>query len=946
MDIEAFVSQVLADQTPPLPDTLSDEVADALVERLKSEADRHWRIDAHVSLRCADVIIHVGQTLENSRIIALGLMARGDALKLLNHTEEAWETLERAGALYLSVGDEVGWARTRIGRLGICVNLNRVDVAMREAEQAREIFLRHGEQEKLLRLNSNAAAVYDQIGDFRESIALYNEALHIAEQLGEAGHARLGMLYNNMGYAQRETGNLQQALHYYEIAQNLLEERREISNAALAKLNIATVVQAQGQYRKALKLLYPVQEFLATHLPVQLAYAQRSLIECYLSLNRFDDVCVLAQKFLSEHELTTAGYNLPVVQLHLATAEARLGDFENAQNTLSLAESVLTELGAEALIATVQLLRGHIALQQGDLVKALQKAVDAAEFFEANAQQVDFAAARLLIGQVKLAKGELEEIEEIGNDILQIARRENVLWLYYGTHLLLGQVAERQNRWTRAVRHYQAAVATIERAKRSLTITLRTVFLEDKQDASRSLIRLYLEHSQPKKAFEALERAKSQLWLSYLTNREELRWVHDDPYTRPLIEELQRLREEHHWFYRLAYDQAFREVQHISIQPQQAVHEVADRERQMRSLTERLYLYSEQEASVQVGAVDFDAIQARLASNSVLIEFYSDGTRMWVFCLDKETLRVKALPVTSEVVGKLVEQLQANFARAIRAGAQTKSAEALTRLARQILQQAYGSLIAPIEDLISNCERLVIVPYGVLHYLPFHLLYSGENYLLETHEVVVLPAAGLLTQTPPQRDSAALILAHTWEGRLPNTIAEAELVSHRLNGVLCCDEQANQSVFATSPSQILHIAAHGQHRIDQPDFSYIQLADGQLLTDDLLQYDLSYELVVLSACETGRANVAAGDELIGLGRGFLYAGAGALVASLWRVDDTVTVQWMDKFYDALQAGQSKAAALRHASLAILGEQPWLHPAFWGAFQLIGNAEPLSTFATH
>jgi CHAT domain-containing protein len=147
------------------------------------------------------------------------------------------------------------------------------------------------------------------------------------------------------------------------------------------------------------------------------------------------------------------------------------------------------------------------------------------------------------------------------------------------------------------------------------------------------------------------------------------------------------------------------------------------------------------------------------------------------------------------------------------------------------------------------------------------------------------------------------------------------------------------------PSQVLHIAAHGQYRIDQPDFSYIQLGDGQLLTDDLLQFDLSYELVTLSACETGRANVAAGDELIGLGRGFLYAGAGALVASLWRVDDTVTVQWMDKFYGALQSGQSKAAALRFASLNILGEQPGLHPAFWGAFQLIGNAEPLSTFAT-
>jgi CHAT domain-containing protein len=133
--------------------------------------------------------------------------------------------------------------------------------------------------------------------------------------------------------------------------------------------------------------------------------------------------------------------------------------------------------------------------------------------------------------------------------------------------------------------------------------------------------------------------------------------------------------------------------------------------------------------------------------------------------------------------------------------------------------------------------------------------------------------------------------------------------------------------------------------MDQPDMSYIELGDGQLLTDDLLQYDLSYELVTLSACETGRANVAAGDELIGLGRGFLYAGAGALVVSLWRVDDELTVQWMEHFYQSLRSGASKTAALRQATCAILAKQPELHPAFWGAFQLIGNADPLSNLNT-
>ncbi|HEX9373941.1 MAG TPA: CHAT domain-containing protein, partial [Roseiflexaceae bacterium] len=112
--------------------------------------------------------------------------------------------------------------------------------------------------------------------------------------------------------------------------------------------------------------------------------------------------------------------------------------------------------------------------------------------------------------------------------------------------------------------------------------------------------------------------------------------------------------------------------------------------------------------------------------------------------------------------------------------------------------------------------------------------------------------------------------------------------------------------------------------------------------DDLLQHDLSYELVTLSACETGRAHVAAGDELIGLGRGFLYAGAGALLVSLWRVADDSTVVLMEHIYRALHTGASKAAALRQAQRAILAERPGLHPAFWGAFQLVGDSHPLSS----
>jgi CHAT domain-containing protein len=105
---------------------------------------------------------------------------------------------------------------------------------------------------------------------------------------------------------------------------------------------------------------------------------------------------------------------------------------------------------------------------------------------------------------------------------------------------------------------------------------------------------------------------------------------------------------------------------------------------------------------------------------------------------------------------------------------------------------------------------------------------------------------------------------------------------------------------------------------------------------------MSYELVTLSGCETGQANVAADEELIGIGRGLLYAGAGALILSMWQVGDTATtLTLMERLYSGLSVGKSKAAALREAQLFILQQDRQLHPALWGAFQLVGDAKPLS-----
>lgn len=954
MEVQTIVEQLLANPAtlPALPHPLPDAVAAAVVERLKHEADRHWWINANRSLELAGLIEQIGQQRGDLRQAALGTMARGDALKFLGQLEAAWEALDVAGRLFQAAGDLIGWSRTRIGRLVICVDLNRVAPALTDAEQARAILLRQGELEKCMRLDLNTAIVYYLLGNQHQALALYRRALAAAEELCAAGtgnldtvYTNMGLLYTNMGVSHELLGDFRQALAYHEQARRLFVERDETSGIALAEFNSAHIAMAQGRYRHALRLLHRARDrYVAGQLHLDAADVNRDMVECYLLLNRYAEARNLAKQVFTAYHAMGAAHAEGITLVHVATAEAELGNLATAQVALNMAEAIFAGLTAAPWLAMIRLRRSQIALKQGGLEAAHAEAGAAAQSFVADGQQVNYATATLVQGQALLAAADCQGAAQAGATVLHIARRCNVPPLRYSAHLLLGRSAEADGRLTRAARHYAAAIATVARVQQGLTITLRPGFLEDKGEALRALIKLHLRAGRAERAITTLERARSQALLGYLTNREQLRWDSDDPHSQALIAELNELRAEHQWFYRLAQEQP-PGVESVAraVTPEEARAEVAARERRMRAITEQLYLLSGAHSPAWPATPPpLSEVQRRLDPATLLVEFYNDGSAVWAFALDAQSLEVYALPMTVAEIDQLLAQLQSNFAFALKAGPQAPVARTLTDISRRLLQRLYAALLEPLAARLAGRKRLLVAPYGALHCLPFHLLHTGAAYLIEQCEVAILPTASLLTRPAPRPAAGARVLAHSWDGRLTQTRVEAALVQELFGGEVYCDEAASREVLQARPAQILHIAAHGEHRLDQPDLSYIQLGDGQLWTDDLLQTDMGYELVTLSACETGRASVAAGDELIGLGRGFLYAGAGALLVSLWRVADEMTVTLMTQIYRALHVGAARAAALREAQRAILAATPHLHPAFWGAFQLVGDPGPLST----
>ncbi|MBI5928333.1 MAG: CHAT domain-containing protein [Chloroflexi bacterium] len=929
---------------------LKDELAQLLVNELKSEANRHWTIDPRTSLCLAEMIIQIGQARQDTWQVALGTMARGDAFRFLKQTSNAWNDLQNAGYLFLSLHNEageIGWARTRIGPLPICAELNHSEEALADAKTAEAIFARHEEKEFLINLHINQGLAYLDLRQCREALSYFESAYNLVAELGAQGENYLGKLYLNFGLVHGLLGNLRQAMSLSEKARAIFTERKEHYLLTQVELNMATIAYSQGRHRQALQLLYPITQHAEPHYATA---ARDRMVSCYLYLNRLIEARELAQQVVREFEALQLPYNKATALINLATAEGELGNFAATQFAIDQAAQIFNELGIEFWSAIIALWRATIALKQENIEVAQRKADQAVKAF-AGTNSVGYINALLRSSQALQKQGLLPEALDTAQQALGLARHSSFVWSRYSVHLLLGQLSEATHQPSRAHRHYQAASATVDRVQRQLSLTLRPDFLQDKNDALRSLIRLDLADQKVGQAFETLERAKAQTFFSYLNSRDTLLWPTDNSASRRLIEEFEQLREKHHWLEQQLQGEVFDGKKTTTGSLSQSDYqELQDEfvvcEKQIRKVREELYLSTgEHSHHARILLPNHRDIQQQLGPDTLLVEYYNDGRNVWVFTLDSHDIKVYPLTVELDEINRQLQYLDFNREFALQVGIGSPHRHTLTTQFQKITAWFYKALLGPLAHQIQSYNRLIVVPYGGLHYLPFHLLYSGSCYLIQQVEVVVLSAASLLTQAPPKRMAEARVLAYPPAGRLPNTIQEAHMVHGLFKGEIYLHGDAQRAVLNTTPVQLLHIAAHGKFRMDHPELALIELADGPLYTDDLLQQDLSYELITLSACETGQVNVVTGDELIGLGRSCLYAGAGALLLTLWRVEDSIALNQMQCFYHMLKEGKSKAAAIREAQCHFMAQAPSEHPAFWGAFQLVGNADALSTLVS-
>src|SRR5579875_289829 len=231
--------QQLLQQQLPL---LKGADLDYLVFYIKREADRSWNRDVKLSFRYAGYLLFIADKTRNKYYHALGLMARGDALRRMNRDQEALPFLDAAGEEFLALHDEVSWARTRIGRVSACLRLNRTTEALRDAEAARNIFIRYGKFRRAGQIDVNAALINYELGQYDQALRLLDRAIETYALQGEGVDLYVARARGNKAITLAAQGRFREAVALHEQARATFANHRSQEVAvAREELNIAQI---------------------------------------------------------------------------------------------------------------------------------------------------------------------------------------------------------------------------------------------------------------------------------------------------------------------------------------------------------------------------------------------------------------------------------------------------------------------------------------------------------------------------------------------------------------------------------------------------------------------------------------------------------------------------------------------------------------------------------
>jgi len=919
-----------------------EQLAELVVERV--------RVSTQEALHLAEAAILVARRLKRKDALALGLRARANALYSSGDNRAAIEHHQQAFQLYESLGDWKEAARTLSTSLQPLILLGEYDQAFRAAERAREIFTQLDDQRRLARLEINVGNIYHRQDRFEESIAHYERAYQgllpykdVAETAAEVREG-IAVVLSNMAVCLISLNDFPRALATYQRARAFCQQHNMPLLVAQADYNIAYLYYLRGEYSRAIEALYAARRACeATGDAYHFALCHLDLSDIYLELNLSEEAREMAHEGFLRFQRLGMGYEAAKTLANEATAYGQQGKTVQALERFVKAREIFVREDNLVWPWLIDLYQGLLLFQEGRYFEARRLCTSAAAFFDQSALSGKAVLAHLLLAQIALQVDDLRGADQETRAAIAKLSGLQTPVLVYQAHFLEGEIARARGERQAAHRAYLEARRALETLRSRLQgEELKISFVKNRMQVYEALVALCLSGgdagASDEEAFASIEAAKSRNMIEMIFQSGQSLPLGATGQS-DLVRRIRDLREELNWYYhRIELEQLRPEAQ--SRQKLENLQEIAQsHEKELLRTLRELPAHERENATLEAPA-DFSLkkLQATLPQGATLVEYFIAGEQLVAAVVSEHSARIIPVTMLSRVT-HLLQLLRFQVSKFRMGNDYVRRFEAaLLRATESHLESLYSELIAPLRMLLQG-THLIFVPHGPLHFLPFHALKNGGEYLSDAFTVSYAPSATVFSLCQQKATSAApasLVLGIADE-RAPQILDEVRCVSSLLpRSSLHLGEHATSSLLREKgpESGLLHIATHGVYRQDNPMFSGIRLGDGYLNLYDLYQMKLNARLVTLSGCATGMNFVAAGDELLGLQRGLFCAGATTLLLSLWDVHDESTAQLMGHFYKRHIEGHDMAKSLQDAMRELRKTRP--HPFYWAPFVLVGK----------
>jgi tetratricopeptide (TPR) repeat protein len=752
------------------------------------------------------------------------------------------------------------------------------DLTLAAATEARAAALRRDDANELARAQTFQGQACLYRGEYARASGFFREALATEQKRGDL-HRQV-QRWNNIGLVHFYQGRYDEALAAYREAARLIEVNpgRAWQPAAdrLTTANLATVYQKLGRLELA----------LACYRRMRAAGARLEPRE--------------------ESEILSS----------LGSLQRRMGDPVRALALYRQAIDLYRRDGsAGGEIGNLKNAGILLALDRGDLPAAEHAFREALRLAEASGNVRETMQCRLYLGETLLRAGRGREAAAEWNGALHLARRLGAVEDMARAHTGLGRVVSETVEAEAAI-EFEAAAAALESVRGRLDApSLRAEFLSGRRELFDAWIGMLAANSRAEAILAVMERARAR---TLQERRRRALAGTQPPALRDLAAALARL----------------------SAERGRATGDTTDLDRRIFAAEQR-YQREEEKGSRQAGGsaagsrpLPVAALRAALPEDAGLYSLWLAGERLHTVLLTPDITFHRSLPFPPARAAQV---------RAFLAALRDPASDWRTP-ARQV-----GEWLLP--PLPQALKRLAVVSDLWLGLIPFEALVNPAtgNALVRGIEISYLPAASLWhpgagrTWRPPWAPSVAAFAGppggqllpgdENWDP-LPAAAAEASFVSTAFGGVPALNPAPAEESWS-----VAHFAVHAVADAEDSGRSRLLLPSGYLFQSEIETLTLrGFPMVTLSACESAlgaRGSLEGGRSL---SHAFLGAGAGAVTASLWKVEDRAALAFMERWYARLAAGEAAAAALRAVKIEVLdaGHNPASHPARWAAFVLEGD----------